>query len=127
MMHPMTPSDADPTALRMTLFTGALSQRGYHINKFAKSLTTVPGRAVFAADPRSTMAGFGLTETEMDLVEASQWQALLDRGAAIYLLAKIAIAQGGTLMDIGAQMRGQTAVEFSESLRAARARRKEIT
>ncbi len=121
----MTKPDAEPPALRITLFDGTLSQQGYRINKFAKSLTTVPGRDAFAADPRQTMAGFGLTDPEMDLIQASNWQALLDRGAAIYLLAKIAIAQGSTLMDIGAQMRGQTQAEFMDTLRRERALRKE--
>ena len=103
--------------LRMTVFDGAMSQRGYRINRFAKSLTTVPGREAFAADPRGAMARFGLTDEEVALVEADDWQALLERGAAIYLLAKIAIARGRTLMDIGAQMRGQTPEAFAESLR----------
>jgi protocatechuate 4,5-dioxygenase alpha subunit len=121
----MTDADAEPPTLRMTLFDGALSQRGYRINKFAKSLTTVPGREAFRADPRATMAGFGLAETEMDLVQAGDWQALLERGAAIYLLAKIAIIRGGTLMDIGARMRGQSQAEFMAALRAERDRRKD--
>jgi hypothetical protein len=102
----MTNADAEPPTLRMTLFDGALSQRGYRINKFAKSLTTVPGREAFHADPRGTMAGFGLTGAEMDL-------------------AKIAIAQGGTLLDIGAQMRGQSQAEFMAALRTERDRRKD--
>lgn len=93
---------------RMTVFDGALSQRGYAINKFAKSLTTPPGRAAFAADAHGTMQSYGLTPGDIALVDAQDWQALLERGAAIYLLAKIAIAKGGTLMDIGAQMRGAT-------------------
>jgi hypothetical protein len=71
------------------------------------------------------MAGFGLAETEMDLVQAGDWQALLERGAAIYLLAKIAIIRGGTLMDIGARMRGQSQAEFMAALRAERDRRKD--
>ena len=96
-----------PTAPRMTVFDGALSARGYRINKFAKSLTSPAGRSAYAADPAGTMQGFGLTPEEIALVQDGNWQALLERGAAIYLLAKIAIAQGGTLLDIGAQMRGQ--------------------
>ncbi len=116
---------ANPEPPRMVLFDGALSQRGYRINKFAKSLTTPAGRAAFSADPRGAMAGFGLTPAEMDLVQAGDWHGLLERGAAVYLLAKIAIAQGGTLMHIGAQMRGQTYDAFTESLRAERDRRKD--
>jgi protocatechuate 4,5-dioxygenase alpha chain len=104
----------------MTVFDGAVSHRGYPLNRFAKSLTTPAGRDAFAADQRAIMAQYGLTAEEMALIEAGDWQGLLDRGAAIYLLAKIAIAKGGTLMDIGAQMRGETPAEFSDWLRAAR-------
>jgi protocatechuate 4,5-dioxygenase alpha subunit len=106
---------------RMTVFDGALSQRGYRINRFAKTLTTPAGRAGFLEDPRGYMAGLGLTGEEMDLVQAGDWQALLERGASIYLIAKIAIALGGTLYHVGAQMRGETHEQFMQAIRAARA------
>jgi protocatechuate 4,5-dioxygenase alpha chain len=113
----------DPAPPRVLVFDGALSRRGYRINRFAKSLTTPPGRDAFRTDPRGTMAGFGLTGDEMDLVQNQQWQALLERGGSIYLLAKIAIAMGGTLYDVGAQMRGQTHAEFMQAISEARAGR----
>jgi len=108
---------------RHMVFDGALSQRGYPINRFAKTLTTPAGRAGFLADRRGYMAGLGLAEDEMDLIEGQEWQALLERGASIYLIAKIAIALGGTLYDVGAQMRGQTPAEFMRSIGDARAGR----
>ncbi len=92
---------------RITLFDGALSQRGYRINTFAKSLTTPAGRAAYLADPRAAMEKFALTPMEMRLIETRDWQALLAHGAAIYLLAKLAIVHGESLLDIGAQMRQQ--------------------
>jgi len=96
-----------PISPRITLFDGPLSQRGYRINKFAKSLTTQTGRDAYLADPRAVMQRFTLTPVEMSLVEARDWQALLEHGAAVYLLAKLAIVRGESLLDIGAQMRGQ--------------------
>ncbi len=115
-------TEADPK-LRMTVFDGPVSARGYRINKFAKSLTSPAGREAYAADQRGTMAAYGLGAEDMALVEAGDWQGLLDRGASVYLLAKIAIAGGGTLMDIGAQMRGQSLDEFMAALQAERLRR----
>ncbi len=112
-------TDADPP--RLTVFDGAMSQRGYRINRFAKTLTTPAGRDAFRADPRATMAKLGLTDEEMVLIESQQWQALLERGGSIYLLAKIAIAMGGTLYHVGAQMRGQSHAEFMQAIRDARA------
>jgi protocatechuate 4,5-dioxygenase alpha subunit len=103
------------------VFDGALSQRGYRINKFAKSLTTPAGREAYAADPQAAMRGHGLTVDEMELIKTRDWQALLQQGAAVYLLAKIAIAHGESLFDIGAQMRGQTAAEFQTILQTRRA------
>jgi protocatechuate 4,5-dioxygenase alpha subunit len=113
----------DPGPRRLMVFDGAMSQRGYRINRFAKTLTTPAGRDAFSADPRGSMAGFGLTGDEMDLIQNQQWQALLERGGSIYLLAKIAIAMGGTLYHVGAQMRGQTHAEFVQAISAARADR----
>jgi protocatechuate 4,5-dioxygenase alpha subunit len=102
----------------MTIFDGACSRRGYHINTFAKSLTTVAGRAAFQADPRGSMQSFGLTAEEIDLVLGKAWQELLERGAAIYLLTKMAIVQGGSLLDIGAQMRGEATTAPTPSRQA---------
>jgi hypothetical protein len=53
------------------------------------------------------MEKFALTPMEMRLIETRDWQALLAHGAAIYLLAKLAIVHGESLLDIGAQMRQQ--------------------
>ena len=114
------------TTLRMTVFDGAMSARGYRINKFAKSLTTPAGRDAYAADKIGTMQGFGLTADDIALVQAGNWQGLLERGASVYLLAKIAIAEGGTLMDIGAQMRGQDRAAFMAALAAERQRREAV-
>ena len=119
----MSASDGSHHLPRMTVFDGALSRRGYRVNRFAKSLTTPSGRDAYAADPVGTMEQFGLLSEEIALVQAGNWQALLERGAAVYLLAKVAIAGGGTLMDIGAQMRGQDRAAFMEALQAERARR----
>ncbi len=112
---------AEPICPRITVFDGALSQRGYRINKFAKSLTTPAGRAAYAADPEAAMLGYGLTAEERGLIDARDWQGLLNHGAAVYLLAKLALARGESLFDIGAQMRGQTVAEFQTSLQTRRA------
>jgi hypothetical protein len=111
----------DQTPPRLMVFDGPVSQRGYRINRFAKTLTTPAGRAAFLADQRGAMRGQGLADDEMDLVQGQQWQSLLERGASIYLIAKIAIAMGGTLYHVGAQMRGQSHAAFMQAIRDARA------
>ena len=95
-----------------TVFTGARSHQGYRINKLAMSLTDPANREAFRADERGYMARFGLTETEMKLVEKRDWTGLVDAGGSIYVLLKIAATVGQNLLQIGAQMRGETLDAF---------------
>jgi len=95
-----------------TVFTGARSHQGYRINKLAMSLTDPANREAFRADERGYMARFGLTETEMKLVEKRDWTGLVDAGGSIYVLLKIAATVGQNLLQIGAQMRGESLDAF---------------
>ena len=97
------------------VFTGVRSQQGYRINKLANSLTDPANRDAFRADERAYMAKFGLTESEMDLVARRDWAGLVDAGGSIYLLLKIAATVGQNLLQIGAQMRGETLDAFMAS------------
>ena len=95
-----------------TVFTGARSHQGYRINKLAMSLTDPARREEFRANERAYMAKFGLTEREMDLVARRDWTGLVDAGGSIYVLLKIAATVGQNLLQIGAQMRGETLDQF---------------
>ena len=95
-----------------TVFTGARSQQGYRINKLAMSLTDPANRDAFRADERAYMAKFGLTEAEMGLVGKRDWTGLVEAGGSIYVLLKIAATVGQNLLQIGAQMRGETLDDF---------------
>ena len=94
------------------VFTGTRSHQGYRINKLAMSLTDPANRDAFRADERGYMAKFGLTEAEMDLVARRDWTGLVDAGGSIYVLLKIAATVGQNLLQIGAQMRGETLDAF---------------
>ena len=94
------------------VFTGARSHRGYRINKLAMSLTDPANRDAFRADERAYMAKFGLSEAEMDLVARRDWNGLVEAGGSIYVLLKIAATVGQNLLQIGAQMRGETLEHF---------------
>jgi len=95
-----------------TVFDGARSHQGYRINKLAMSLTDPANRETFRADERAYMAKFGLTETEMALVAKRDWTGLVDAGGSIYVLLKIAATVGQNLLQIGAQMRGESLDAF---------------
>jgi protocatechuate 4,5-dioxygenase alpha chain len=95
-----------------TVFTGERSHQGYRINKLAMSLTDPGSREAFRADERAYMARFALTPAEMDLVARRDWAGLLAAGGNIYLLLKIAGTVGQNLLEMGAQMRGETLESF---------------
>lgn len=95
-----------------TVFTGARSRQGYRINKFAMSLTDEANRAAFRADERAYMKSCGLTEPEIDLVAKRDWKGLVAAGGNIYVLIKVGGAVGQNLLQMGAQMRGQSLEEF---------------
>jgi protocatechuate 4,5-dioxygenase alpha chain len=98
-----------------TVFTGALSQKGYRINKLAMSLTDPANREAFKADERGYMARYRLTEDESGLIERRDWNGLIQAGGNIYLLLKIGGAVGQNLLQMGAQMRGETLDAFMQT------------
>lgn len=105
----------DTTIPGTTVFTGKRSQQGYRINKLAMSLTDPLNRNRFKADERAYMAESGLTEAEMELVSRRDWAGLVDAGGSIYLLIKIGGAVGQNLLQMGAQMRGESFEDFMKT------------
>ncbi len=95
-----------------TVFTVPRCQQGYCINKLAMSLTEAANRAVFKADERAYMGRYGLTETEMGMIARRDWSGLIAAGGNVYLLLKIAGTVGQNLLEMGAQMRGETLETF---------------
>jgi protocatechuate 4,5-dioxygenase, alpha chain len=95
-----------------TVFTGERSRRGYRINKLAMSLTDDANRQAFKADERAYMRRFGLSDREMELIEKRDWNGLVEAGGSIYLLIKIGGTIGQNLLQMGAQMRGETLEAF---------------
>lgn len=98
-----------------TVFTGARSRQGYRLNKFAMSLTGEDNRKAFRADERGYMAAFGMSEHEMNCVVRRDWAGLVDAGGNIYLLIKIGGTVGQNLLQMGAQMRGESLEQFMKS------------
>jgi protocatechuate 4,5-dioxygenase alpha subunit len=95
-----------------TVFTGSRSQQGYRINKLAMSLTEPANRESFRAGERGYMRKYGLSEAEMHLIERRDWSGLIAAGGNVYLLLKIAGTVGQNLLQMGAQMRGETLESF---------------
>jgi hypothetical protein len=51
----------------------------------------------------------------MDLVERRDWKGLVAAGGNIYVLIKVGGAVGQNLLQMGAQMRGETLEEFMKT------------
>ena len=95
-----------------SVFTGERSQQGYRLNRFAMSLTDPANRARFLADEAAYLGALGLDAAEHDMVRRRDWAAMVERGGNIYLLLKIAGTVGQSLLQMGAQMRGETLAQF---------------
>jgi protocatechuate 4,5-dioxygenase alpha subunit len=95
-----------------TVFTGARSRQGYRLNRLAMTLTDPANRARFLADAEAYMSEMGLAEAQKDMIRRRDWLAMVEGGGNIYLLLKIAATVGINLLQMGAQMRGETVPEF---------------
>jgi len=94
------------------VFTGELSQQGYRLNRLSMTLTKKENREAFLADEEAYMSGLGLTDGERDMVRRRDWAAIIRSGGNIYLTLKIAATVGQTLLQMGAQMRGEDLATF---------------
>lgn len=99
-----------PTApLRgMCPMTPARARRGYHITTFLTSMRQPAQRAAFVTDPERCMADYGLSELERALIRARDYTAMLDYGASNVAIGKASGALNVTLLERGAQNRGQS-------------------
>ena len=98
--------------LDMTIFTGETSARGYRINKLSASLTDEANRAAFLADEDGYCRSFGLSDEERRLIAARDWDGIVAAGGNIYVFLKIAATIGSSLLEVGAEMRGESLEEF---------------
>jgi protocatechuate 4,5-dioxygenase, alpha chain len=89
------------------VFTGEQSRRGYRLNRMAMTLTDAANRQRFAADEVCYAREMGLTDNEVDLVRRRDWRGMLEAGASIYLIIKVAGALGVTLQQVGAHSAGR--------------------
>lgn len=104
------------------IFTGARSRMGYRLNRLASSLLKPENREDFLSDEDAYMTRMGLTDTEKALVAARDWSGIVEHGGNVYVILKIAATVGSNLLEMGAQMRGETVAELVASLPGASAR-----
>jgi len=113
-------SNLGPLALLRGLcrMTPQRAQRGYRLGCFLAGMREPAARTAFAQDGEASMAAFGLSEAERDLVRRRDYDAMLDYGASNVAIGKAASTLGTTLLERGAAGRGQSASEFIAGRRA---------
>tara|TARA_B100000614_G_C14382319_1_gene426084 strand:+ start:191 stop:523 length:333 start_codon:yes stop_codon:yes gene_type:complete len=96
----------------MTLFTGEQSMAGYRLNKLSASLIDPANRTEFLADELAYCRRFELTTEETRLVTDRNWAGMVAAGGNVYVFLKIAATVGSNLLEVGAEMRGETIDQF---------------
>ena len=96
----------------MTVFTGERSMAGYRLNKLSASLIDPDNRAEFLADEHAYCRRFELTAEETKLVLNRDWTGMVTAGGNVYVFLKIAATVGSNLLEVGAEMRGETLDQF---------------
>ena len=100
------------------VFDGAMSRRGYRMNKMFMSLRSAAARERFLADEAGYCSEFGLTEEQQKAVVERDWQAMLDLGGSIFYVYKLAMMDGKSMQYLGGVFTGMTEEEFVAALRA---------
>jgi protocatechuate 4,5-dioxygenase alpha chain len=102
--------------------TSGTAVRGYWLNRAFNDLREPAARDAWLADLNGYLARYPLTDEEKRAVTSGDWPGCIALGASVYTLTKVGATIGMSLLEMGAQMRGQTMAEFGEFLKAQNAR-----
>lgn len=100
------------------VFDGRTSHAAYPLNKLLFSFNHDENRQEFAKDPAAYADKFGLSEEQKDALVNFRFLEMLQMGANIYYLAKLAVPRGFSVQDAGAAFQGITTEEFQAKLDA---------
>lgn len=98
------------------IFDAERARAGYHLNEFLYTLMKEVNRKAFLADERSYLLGFKLTEAQREAVLRRDWNRLLELGAVVYALAKLAFTDGRSYQYMASQMTGVSEKEYVEMM-----------
>jgi len=100
------------------VFDGRTSHAAYPLNKLLFSFNHEENRQAFRDDPAAYADRFGLNAEQKDALVNLRFLEMLQLGANIYLLAKLAVPRGFSVQDAGAAFQGITTKEFQAKLDA---------
>jgi protocatechuate 4,5-dioxygenase alpha chain len=98
------------------VFDGKTSHAAYPLNKLLFSFNHDENRQAFARDPGAYADKFGLSDEQKEALVNFEFLKMLQMGANIYFLAKLAVPRGFSVQDAGAAFQGITTEEFKAKL-----------
>lgn len=98
------------------VFDGKTSHAAYPLNKLLFSFNHEENRQAFANDPAAYADKFGLNDEQKEALVNFKFLEMLQMGANIYFLAKLAVPRGFSVQDAGAAFQGITTEEFQAKL-----------
>lgn len=106
-----------PPASETPIFDGAAGRRGLAMNKLFMSLVSPEKRERFFADEAAYCREFALTPEQQRAVVERDWQAMIDLGASIFYIYKLAMLDGRSMQYLGGVFTGMTEAEFLAAMR----------
>jgi protocatechuate 4,5-dioxygenase alpha chain len=94
------------------------SRRAYPLNKLCASLKTEQNRASFVGDEAAYCDRFGLTPELREAVLTRDWVGMLDLGASIFYIFKLAQVDKVSVQYLGGIFTGMSTEEFIAELKA---------
>jgi protocatechuate 4,5-dioxygenase alpha chain len=98
------------------VFDGKTSHSAYRLNKLLFSFNHEENRQEFARDPGAYADKFALSDEQKEALVNFEFLKMLQMGANIYFLAKLAVPRGFSVQDAGAAFQGITTKEFQAKL-----------
>jgi protocatechuate 4,5-dioxygenase alpha chain len=98
------------------VFDAQRARSGYQLNQFLYTLMKEANRKAFLADETGYLAGFKLTEAQHQAVLSRDWNRLLELGAVVYALAKLAFTDGKSYQYMASRMTGMTEQEYVDMM-----------
>jgi protocatechuate 4,5-dioxygenase, alpha chain len=99
------------------VFDGVSSRRGYRMNKLFMSFRDAAARERFRADEAAYCAEFGLPPEQTRALLDRDWRGMIDLGASIFYMYKLAMMEGHSMQYLGGVFSGMTEEEFVAAMR----------
>ena len=115
MTKPADPFDDIPGTIH---FNGERLRQGYQLNKFLSSLVESECRKAFKADQAAYLATFAITAQQKEAVLNRDWNLMLDLGANIFCMTKLAIVDGIPFQHVNAIMAGMSLKDYEDMMNA---------